>query len=404
MYKNFRITVASFIVTVVMITAGCGGGGGGGGASVNTPPPPPPVPPPTGSLGDAGLDAMVEFVRLKNELPAMAAIVVLQGQIAESAASGRRSASRNQPVAIGDKWHLGSLTKSMTGTLTGVLVEQSLMSWEMTPLDVWPQLAATIQDQYRTVTVAQLLSHQSGLPTDVAAIPSFQAVVDAAPGSVMEKRFLWASELLALAPETGTGDFLYTNAGYIVVGAMMETLTGSRWEDLMSDNIFGPLGMHDSGFGAPGTTGQVDEPWGHRFQNGGLIPFPPGPGADNPASLGPAGTVHGTLQDYALYMLSHINGERGVPGIVTTETFRFLHSPAGDWPYGMGWQIETPDEDTGGAVLQHSGRNDRWFAQVALAPGLDIGLLIVTNVGGVAANEAIGELGDMMLERIRASL
>jgi CubicO group peptidase (beta-lactamase class C family) len=291
----------------------------------------------------------------------------------------------------------------MTATLVGVFVEQSLMTWDMTPLDVWPEMAAGIRNEYRTATVEQLLSHQAGLPTDVTAIPSFQRVTDIAPGSVVEKRLLWATELLQLAPEIAAGNFLYTNAGYIIAGAMMETLSGSSWESLIADQLFGPLAMNETGFGAPGTEGQVDEPWGHRFLNGGLTPIPPGPAADNPAAIGPAGTVHASLEDLARYMQSHINGERGIPGPVTAATFQFLHSPSGGWPYGMGWNVDDSDEGTMGPTLQHGGSNDRWFARIALAPGLDIGLLIVTNAGGAQADEAIDELGDLMIERIRAS-
>ena len=191
------------------------------------------------------------------------------------------------------------------------------------PLDVWPELDGSIQAAYRGVTLAQLLAHQSGLPVDVAAIPSFDRVQDDAPGSVTDKRLLWAAELLALPPAGPVGGFLYSNAGYVVAGAMMEAVTGTPWETLMTDNVFGPLNMLGAGFGAPGTPGRVDEPWGHRSAGGGFEPVPPGPGADNPAALGPAGTVHGTLAAVAAYMQAHIAGERG----------RHCHTPFADPAY-----------------------------------------------------------------------
>jgi CubicO group peptidase (beta-lactamase class C family) len=400
--KYERHCVAGLLLGTVLMLTGCGGGGGSdGGGAANAPPPPPP---PAGTIGDGTLDDLVEYVRVANGLPAMGAIVVLRGQIAESAANGRRSADRNRPVTTEDQWHLGSITKSMTSTMAGILVEQSVLTWETRPLDVWPELSTTINEAYRDVTVADLLSHQSRLPVDVTAIPSFGLVQDDAPGSVTAKRYIWASELLTLPPQVSAGSFLYTNAGYIVVGAMMESLTGTAWENLMTGNVFGPLGMTDTGYGAPGTPGQVDEPWGHWFRNGGFTPVSPGPGADNPATIGPAGTVHGTLGDLAKYMLAHIEGERGIPGLLTADTFRFLHSPFGGYPYGMGWNVDDTEADEIGNTLQHGGSNDRWFARFALAPGLEVGLLIVTNAGGPVADSALDELGDLMIDRVRNSL
>jgi len=405
MITRLSRTIGIGLLALLLLSTGCGGGGGGGGGgTANAPPPVPPTPPPTGTVGDGGLEDLVAFVREKNGLPAMGAVVVLNGQLAESAANGLRAASRTRPVTVNDRWHLGSITKSMTATMVGLLVEQSVLSWETTPLEVWPELDGTVREAYRTVTLAQLLSHQAGLPVDVTAIPSFDRVQDDAPGSVMEKRRLWAEELLALAPAANAGDFLYSNAGYIVAGAMMEAMTGTPWETQMSDNIFGPLGMEGTAFGAPGTPGRTNEPWGHQAAVGGYEPVPPGAGADNPIALGPAGTVHGTLADLARYMQSHIDGERGMPGLITAESYRFLHSPFEGRPYGMGWNVDDTDADEAGVVLQHGGSNNRWFARVALAPELELGLLIVTNAGGQTASDAIDELGDLMIDRLLDSL
>lgn len=68
---------------------------------------------------------------------------------------------------------------------------------------------------------------------------------------------------------------------------MMETVTGTPWEMLLSQHVFAPLGMTAIGFGAPGTIGQVDQPWDHRDNGGGQFePVAPGLGADSPQVLG----------------------------------------------------------------------------------------------------------------------
>ena len=62
-----------------------------------------------------------------------------------------------------------------------------------------------------------------------------------------EQRRQWTAELLTLAPETSRGEHLYSNANYVVAGAMLEEVTGQQWEDLMQEHVFAPLGMTSTG-------------------------------------------------------------------------------------------------------------------------------------------------------------
>lgn len=361
-----------------------------------------PLPSP-GIIGDGGLQAIAEAVRTRYDMPAMAVVLVRQGSISEMASTGVRIQGGTEAVTDNDRWHLGSITKSMTSTLVAVLVEQGVIAWDTTPADSFPQFVGEMHPSFKIVTLAQLLSHQAGLTVDIAGIPSINSVTDAATGTVPEKRLLWARELLTTTPVTTRGTFLYTNADYIVAGAMIEAATGTAWEDLMVQQVFGPLGMNRTGFGAPGNAALRDQPWGHKVEGGGLAPVSPDePDADNPKSLGPAGTAHTTLADIALYMLAHIEGERGVPGIVTAPGFQFLHAPFNGTDYGMGWEIISHDPSLG-VVLNHDGSNGRWFAGVGLFPALDIGAFAVTNAGGVQAETALQELGDLIVQRIAAS-
>jgi CubicO group peptidase (beta-lactamase class C family) len=393
------------LFTFALFTA-CGGGGGGGGATPLLPPPPPPAPPvlvDPGTLGDGRMQEVVSNVLARHEVPALGAIIVRNGMIADRAVDGLRAIESGAAVTLDDSWHIGSITKAMTATLAAVLVEQSLLSWDTTPADVWPAWANTMHPQYRDVTVVQLLAHQSGLPVDITLIPSLALIEDSAPGTLVEKRLIWAEELLNLAPVNGVGDFLYTNAGYLVAGAMLETVTGTPWETLMNDNVFGPLGMSSTGYGAPGTSNLIDQPLGHIEQNGSLVSVPVGPGADNPQSVGPAGTVNTTLSDYALYMFAHIEGELGMPSLVSAASFQFLHAPVGAHSYAMGWDNDNSQAWSNGPLLVHNGSNLRWLATVGLAPGLNAGVLIVSNAANSDTENAIDELGQQLVQRLLAS-
>jgi CubicO group peptidase (beta-lactamase class C family) len=291
------------------------------------------------------------------------------------------------------------LTKAFTSTLAGILVDQSVMSWQTTPLDVWPELAETIHPGFRDITLRQLLSHTSGMRRADEVPAEFD---QNAPGTTMERRRRYAAVLLSEPPAGPDNVANYSNGGYIVAGAMLETITSTPWETLVAQQVFGPLGMLDSGFGAPGSVATVDQPWGHWDHGTFFEAVPPGPGADNPDTMGPAGTIHTTLSDYARFMLAHIAGARGTPGLLTTETFSTLHSPVSGG-VALGWGVSDLESWAQGPVLMHDGSNLRWYSVVRLAPALDAGVMMVANAGPGRAAAAIDSLDDIILERFRAS-
>ena len=193
-------------------------------------------------------------------------------------------------------------------------------------------------------------SHTSGLTDEVHEAAIWPTLgVDVGPGTTAE-RYEWAAQLLSRSPERSRGEHLYSNAGYIVAGAMIEALTGQTWETLMEQEVFEPLGITTAGFGAPGTAGVRDQPWGHLRSGGSWTPLSPGPGADNPAAIGPAGTVHITMADLALYMAAHLAGALGQGGIIDAVSFQLLHSAAPGTLYAQGWGLEQQPW-TGGVAL-----------------------------------------------------
>lgn len=80
---------------------------------------------------DAALQAFLEqtlaAARDKDHLPAVAALIQIDGKIAAEAALGVRALGHPEPVTIGDRWHIGSDTKAFTSTLIARLVEQRVM-------------------------------------------------------------------------------------------------------------------------------------------------------------------------------------------------------------------------------------------------------------------------------------
>jgi len=363
----------------------------------------PVVPDEPGRAGDGMLAETLEFVRAAHDLPALAAMMVHQGRVIEMAAVGMRVNGGSEPVTPNDLWHIGSITKAMTATVVARLAERGVLSWNTTVSQALPDLVGTMRSEYADVTFAELLSHTSGLRDEVHEVPIWDTLdMDVGPGTTEERR-QWAAQLLALNPERSRGEHLYTNAGYIVAGAMIEALTGLGWEALMEQELFQPLGLTTAGFGAPGQPGVPDQPWGHLRSGGNWEPQSPGSsGADNPAAIGPAGTVHISMADMALYMGAHLAGAQGIGGILEPASFQQLHTAAPGTAYAMGWGLEQQPW-TGGVALAHNGSNVRWFARLWLAPGRDFGLFTVTNAAEDQGEDGTNAALLVLIERFEAA-
>jgi CubicO group peptidase (beta-lactamase class C family) len=355
-----------------------------------------------GVAGDGKLNVALERIRDEEGVPALAVMLIRDGKVVESGAVGVRALGLPERVTIGDRWHLGSITKSMTATLAAILVEQGTIGWDTTVGEVFPDLAETTRPEYSEVRLEELLTHTSGLPEKLTQIPSLSnSSENTTP--LRDQRRQWTAKLLAVPPETPRGTHLYSNASYVVAGSMLEAVTGQQWEDLMRQHVFTPLGMTSTGFGAPGTVGESpDEPRGHRRVEGKLRPLQPNQKADNPPAVGPAGIVHTTLADFAHFTVAHLAGSRGQDGLVTATTFKKLHTPAPGTKYALGWNIRKHSH-SGGRVLYHHGSNRAWYATVWLAPERNFAIVIFTNAGDDAGQKAADVAIQAVTDRCNAA-
>jgi CubicO group peptidase (beta-lactamase class C family) len=283
-------------------------------------------------VGDNEIVRILSEVRKQNDVPAMAAALVTSQGMQKVGAVGTRKWGMDIPVTLNDMWHLGSDTKMMTSTLVAILVSQGKLKWATTVSDVFPDLVNTFHPDFRNVTLIQLLSHVAGLPANVdyAAISNSVAV--------RNQRIEAVRIALQQKPLSKPGSqYLYSNVGYVIVGAMIERVCNMDWETAVTQYVFTPLKMNSVGFGGIGTVGMVDQPWGHERAN---KPVPSnGPQVDNPPVLGPAGRVHCTIQDWALFIADQLRGARGEPALLKSDAYQMLQSVHFGGDYGLGWVI-----------------------------------------------------------------
>jgi CubicO group peptidase (beta-lactamase class C family) len=156
----------------------------------------------------AFLEQTLAAARAKDRLPAVAALIQVDGRIAAEAALGVRALGHPERVTINDRWHIGSDSKAFTSTLIARLVEQRVMRFDDTLAESFPAVAKEMDPAYRSVTVTQLLSHTAGLPplTDDADLPEFLAVIKSADG-VQAQRAAIAFKYLTMPPASRSGEY-----------------------------------------------------------------------------------------------------------------------------------------------------------------------------------------------------
>jgi D-alanyl-D-alanine carboxypeptidase len=323
---------------------------------------------------DPALSELAERARLELDSPAVALMRISDGQV-RIGVSGLRDARQTEPVTTDDLWHIGSNTKAMTATLVARLVERGSISWEDTVEQHLGEAINNLHPDYTEVTLRHLLSHYSGVPTNINTWDLMRLNLEGDQGRPLtEQRLDFATRILLNPPQVDPGStFLYSNAGYVIVGAMLEQATGQPWEELIVREVFAPLGIDEVGFGAPGSVGLLDQPRGHRpGLLGGLVALA-GRGADNPPVMGPAATVHISMSDYALFLQAHIDGARGEDsGFLSPENWQILHTGPYEAAYAMGWGV-------GEDELQHAGSNTLWLIHAVISPDHNMGAVIAMN-------------------------
>ncbi len=341
------------------------------------------------------LDAVLEPIRAANDLPSLTAAVFDDRTLLALGAVGVRKLGDPTAVTKGDVWHLGSLTKAMTATLTALLVEEGVVKWSTTLAEAFPEWATTMDAGYRDVTLKMLLAHRGRAP---ASVPADLWAEMWKPGVSADQRKAAVQGMLTRPPETPSGGYVYSNAGYMMVGAALEVATKKTWESLMNERLFGKLTMATCGYGYPGTVGMVDQPWGHALKGTKLTPIPPGPQADNPPSLGPAGTVHCGLVDWAKFLRVHLVGAQGGATLVSSASIKELQTPWTGGDYALGWGVGTRSW-AGGMVLSHSGSNTMNYATVWIAPKKNRILVAATNRGDGTAAKGVDAAFAPLIER-----
>lgn len=321
-------------------------------------------------------DAMLEKILSETGAPALGGAVFGWSSNFYLEVGGTRRAGTDDPVIAGDLWHIGSNGKAMTAALYARMVEQGRIPETATLAQLFPGIK--LHQDLAAATADDVMAHRAGLTDAALSLPGWLLMAHADQRPVAHQRRALIEQVLTTPPTGTPGTFAYSNINYIVIGAAIEQATGGSWEEVISNELFGPLGMTSAGFGAP----QGDQPWGHR--NG--RPVDPAGMADNPPVLGPAGRIHLSLSDYGRFLRVLLNEGAGWLQPATVQ--RLIATPTSDSAYAHGWMGYRHRDWAKGPVFAHEGSNTMWHSVTLLAPARRLAIVAVSNDAASGAEAA----------------
>jgi CubicO group peptidase (beta-lactamase class C family) len=328
------------------------------------------------------LSAQLEQLRAEAGVPALAAVVIDGERTLAQGVAGVRRRGAEPRASLDDAFHLGSDTKAVTAFVAARLVDAGVITWDTTIADALPELRKGMHAELRTATLEQLLQHRAGIAASFDDAPVRERLRDR---DVVEQRRIVATAVLAKAPARAPGlAFEYSNIGYLVAGAMLEARTGKSWEALVREHVLEPMALRSCGFGATATMDAPDGVWGHA----GKAPEYLALAIDNPAYLGPAGTLHCSLPDWAVFVRSQLLRD---PKLLLADTWTRLQRPLAIGErggYAMGWAV-TAVPWANGIVLTHDGSNTMNYVSAMLLVDRGVAVLVACNAGDEVAQRTV---------------
>ncbi|UPK75959.1 beta-lactamase family protein [Nocardioidaceae bacterium SCSIO 66511] len=185
-------------------------------------------------------DTQESLDRLRREWTAPGAVVVAGDDNGDwTVSSGSAVLGQNRPIGPDDKFRVGSLTKTFTASIVMQLVDEGKVSLDEPVETYLPGVVAGKNDGTK-ITVRDLLQHTSGIP-DYLQIERMLDLMNQFKAHTLAEVASWGlSKPSQFEPGT---EYAYSNTNYIILGMVIEKVTGSSYGQELSSRIIEPLGL-----------------------------------------------------------------------------------------------------------------------------------------------------------------
>jgi CubicO group peptidase (beta-lactamase class C family) len=343
------------------------------------------------------VETVIELETYLNQLtasgnpPGLSVIVVKDGKVIYNNAFGLADGPRNIKATSDTVYHWWSMTKIPTSIAIMQLEEQGRLNLddEVTKYLPWFKVNYPSSDS-PAITIRHLLQHTSGLPNPVPAMIGWVHYDDVTPNQTeVLKKYLPTFNTVKFEPGSQA---VYGNLNYMVLGAIIEAVSGQTYEEYIVENILNPLGMDQTNF--------VYTPEMSKYEAAGSIPvvhfFTP----LLPTLLDTNALVHerdgkllwmnrvyieatpstgliGSAPDAAKLMMAYLNrGSLNGQLILSTESISTLTNTPPINGRGLGWAV---GESDGEQYLEHGGGGPGFATTMRVYPESDMGIVILTN-------------------------
>jgi CubicO group peptidase (beta-lactamase class C family) len=292
------------------------------------------------------------------------ALAAEDGKVVFEKAFGYANMEWKIPNTAHTTFRIGSLTKQFTSMLVMQLVQEGRLRLDGQVTNYLPYYRKDTGDK---LTLHVLLTHTSGLPNYTSS-PRF-ATEARNPLRVRDMVERLCSGDLEFEPSTR---YRYSNTNYIILGAILEEVTGKPYETLLRDRIFGPLGMTDSGYD------HADQLISNRAAGYERLP---GPRFRNAAYIDmsvpyAAGALYSTVEDL-------LKWDRALYGdtLLTAELRDKMFTPfLGNYAYGWGSRILPPGEPGAGERINaHAGGINGFSSFILRIPNRRKTIILLNN-------------------------
>jgi len=305
---------------------------------------------------EARMDQIVQ-ARVASEQFSGAVLVARDGQVLLDRGYGQASREWRIPNTPDTRFRLASISKQFTAAAVLLLAAHN-------QLDLYAPLKTTLPDlpaSWDGVTTLQLLNHSSGIP-DYLSAPDY-AATQALPATPQQLLARFRDRPLDFPPGQG---WAYSNSGYVLLGLLIEKLSGQSYAEFLRQNLFEPLGMKDSGYDS-GAAVIPRRASGYRLDHGAVAPAL----YRDQSTLYAAGGLYSTTHDLLRWNLA-LYGERLLP----PAWLKKMLTPNAQQA-GLGLMV-VPVEDH--LVYEHGGGIDGAHTMMSYDPQSHVTVIVLSNL------------------------
>ena len=276
------------------------------------------------------------------------------------------------PNTPATKFRLGSVTKQFTAASILLLEERGKLTLDDPVKKHVPDAPAA----WDKITIFNLLTHTSGIP-NFTSLPEY-ASTKLQNTPVAKTIAIVRDKPLDFAPGERMS---YSNSGYLVLGHVIELVSGGSYEKFVTDNIFTPLGMKDSGYDS--NTRIIAR------RASGYMPSPSGPinaGYVHMSIPHAAGALYSTTEDLLRWEQGLFGGKVISPASLAKMTTPFKSD------YALGVVVATA---SGRRVVQHGGGIDGFNTFLAYYPDSKVTVAVLANINGEVPNQLAAKLAEV---------